>query len=155
MLGRFKKRDIEGGQFTFGERIMLGRIFREEEVPDIERTKQIIEVLHDKRVNTLQAIRLMPYALEVAKAFVAWIEREERECSVPPLEEAKQAGIETLAKNCGDMASVVDFAERFGWSFEQVYKMPYMDAFTLWKIDAERGKYQRRLQNVLKRKKGK
>lgn len=155
MLGHIKKRDIEAGQFNFGERIALGRIFREKNVPDIERTKQIIECLHNKKISTLQALRLLPYAIEVTKAFVAWIEREEKECTVPPLDEARQAGIDTLAQNCGDMASVVDFAERFGWSFEQVYKMPYMDVFTIWKIDAERGKYQRRLQNVLQRKKAK
>lgn len=153
MLGRFKKRDIMAGDMLFGERLELGHIFQQADTPDIERTKQVIRCLHEVTVSDKAALLLMPYAIEVAEAFVKWKEREEQECYVEPQEEARQAGVEKMAQACGDYAGVVDLAERFGYSFEQVYKMPYKDVFAIWKVDAERAKFQRRLHSVLQKKK--
>ncbi len=148
------KRDIAAGDFTFGERIQMGRIFdRSSQADDIERTKQLIECLHDKVIDDQEAENLLPYALEICDAYVNWRKREDSECYVPPQQEAQQAGVEQLAQEIGDMGGVVDMAERFGWSFEQVYKMPYLDVFTIWKVDAARAKFQRRLNKVLSKKK--
>lgn len=149
MLGHFKKRDIAGGDFLYGERIMLARIFQQKDIDDLERTKQIIEALHGFKPSNVVAAHLLPYALDICKAFLAWTEREEQECSVPPLPQATQAGVEQLTKEVGDMGNVVALAERFGFTFEQVYKMPYMDVFTIWKVDAAMAKYNRRLKKVL------
>ena len=147
------KRNIAAGDFTFGERIAMGRIFdTSKEMTDIERTKQVIYCLHDKTIDDREAEQWHEYALEVCEAYVGWVNRENQECSVPPQEEAIRAGIEQCAKECGDMACVVDMAERFGYSFEQVYKMPYIDVFTIWKVDAARARFRRRLDDVLARK---
>jgi len=158
MLKRFKKRDIEGGQFTFGERIMLGRIveaYTKEPCSDIELVKQVIEVLHDQQISDEGAAMLSGYTQKVLEAFLQWTRREAQECAVPQDNEAKQAGVDRLAEEIGDMGAVVDLAERFGWSFERVYKMPYLDVFTIWKVDAARAKFQKRLSEVLKRKRNK
>ena len=150
------KRDIAAGDFTFGERLQLGRIFSSDNKgDDIQRTKDIIECLHEKIIDDKEAEQWLPYALEVCEAYVQWRKREDTECYVPPQQEALQAGVEQLAQETGDMAGVVDLAERFGWSFEKVYKMPYLDVFTIWKVDASRAKFQRRLNEVLKNRKSK
>lgn len=151
-----EKRDIEGGAFNFGERIGMGRIFDpQNQDDDIQKTKALIELLHDKVIDDLEAENLLPYAVEICTAYVQWRSRENTECYIPPTQEATQAGIEQLAQETGDMAAVVDLAERFGWSFERVLKMPYLDVFTIWKVDASRAKFHRRLNEVLKNRKSK
>lgn len=155
---RRRDKDIESGRFYFGERIALGRICKravEQEAPDIDIAKDVIECLHDIRVSPFVAKLLMRYVELILNSFMAWMQREDAECYVPPQQEAMQAGVEQLAQETGDMAAVVDLAERFGWSFEQVLKMPYLDVFTIWKVDASRAKFQRRLNEVLKNRKSK
>ena len=150
------KRDIERGAFNFGERIGMGRIFSpQNQDDDIRKTKALIELLHDKVIDDREAENLLPYAEEICAAYIQWRNRENNECYVPPQQEALIAGVEQLAQETGDMAAVVDLAERFGWSFEQVLKMPYLDVFTIWKVDASRAKFQRRLNEVLKNRKSK
>lgn len=155
MLGLFRKRDIAAGDILFGEYIALGRILRAEGMNDIERTKAIVKTLHNKDVSDTIAMLLIPYGLQVAKAYVQWKERESQECSVQPQPEALQAGIDKLAEEVGDMATVVQFSERFGRTFEQVYNMPYLEVFAIWKVDAATARYQRRLDAVLKSRKDK
>lgn len=155
MLGLFRKRDIAAGDMLFGEYIALGRILRAEGMNDIERTKAIVKTLHNKDVSDTIALLLIPYGLQVAEGYIAWQEKENQECHVPPRPEATQAGIDQLAKEVGDMATVVQFAERFGRTFEQVYNMPYLEVFAIWKVDAATARYQRRLDAVLKSKKDK
>lgn len=155
MLGLFRKRDIAAGDMLFGEYIALGRIFRAEGINDIDRTKAIVKTLHNKDVSDTIALLLIPYGLQVAEAYVQWKERENQECSVQPQQEALQAGIDKLAEEVGDMATVVQFSERFGRTFEQVYNMPYLEVFAIWKVDAATARYQRRLDAVLKSRKDK
>ena len=155
MLGLFRKRDIAAGDMLFGEYIALGRILRAEGMNDIDRTKAIVKTLHNKDVSDTIALLLIPYGLQVAEAYVQWKERENQECNVPPQPEALQAGIDKLAEEVGDMATVVQFSERFGRTLEQVYNMPYLEVFAIWKVDAATARYQRRLDAVLKSRKGK
>lgn len=155
MLGLFRKRDIATGDMLFGEYIALGRILRAEGMNDIDRTKAIVKTLHNKDVSDTIALLLIPYGLQVAEAYVQWKERENQECSVQPQPEALQAGIDKLAEEVGDMATVVQFSERFGRTFEQVYNMPYLEVFAIWKVDAATARYQRRLDAVLKSRKDK
>ena len=155
MLGLFRKRDIAAGDMLFGEYIALGRILRAEGMNDIDRTKAIVKTLHNKDVSDTIALLLIPYGLQVAEAYVQWKERENQECNVQPQPEALQAGIDKLAEEVGDMATVVQFSERFGRTFEQVYNMPYLEVFAIWKVDAATARYQRRLDAVLKTRKDK
>lgn len=155
MLLRRRDKDIESGRFYFGERIALGRICKravEQEAPDIEIAKDVIECLHDIRVSSFAAKLLMRYVERILNSFMAWMQREDAECYVPPQQEAMQAGVKTFAEEAGDMAAVVDLAEKYGWTFEQVYRMPYMDVFAIWKVEAAKARYQRRLDKVIESK---
>ena len=152
MLGRFKKRDIMAGEMLFGERLELGHImeqYAKNPCSDIELTKQIILALHDQPVTDEGAAMLAKYAREVVDGYLAWKDRELKECMPPQEPEAVNAGVEQLAEEIGDHGAVVDLAERFGFTFEQVYKMPYKDVFTIWKVDAARARYRKRLDKVL------
>lgn len=152
MLGLLKKRNIREGDFTYGERIRLVQILKEEERDDISRVQDIIECLHGKRVSARSAERLTPYAVEISTELIEWLKREEKECSVPPQADAIKAGAQEYAAEVGDMGAVVDLAERFGKSFADVYAMPYTEVFAIWKVDAARARYNRRLEQVMKNK---
>lgn len=136
----------------FGERLQLAAILRDEERDDIERTRDMIECLHGVRPPKFIARLLIPYAVQVATSIINWLQREKNECSVPLLPDAQTAGAEQFAKNVGELGSIVQLADRFHCSFKQVYEMPYTEVFALWKFDAERAKFDRRLEKVIQSK---
>ena len=154
MLGHIRKRDIAGGDFTFGERLHIVQLLRDEERDDIERARDIIECLHNRRVSARSAARLMPYVVEIAEAMIEWLKREQNECSAPVKPEAIAAGAEQLTKEIGDMGAAVSLAERFGISLSDVYKMPYLEVFAIWRVDAAKARFEQRFEEVIKKKYG-
>lgn len=146
-----KERDIAGGNFTYGERIMLVRILTNDSLTDYEKTKQVIEVLHDTTLQPQELAFYAPYVAKVVQSINEWLKREQSECFVPPTPEQMQAGVEKFAEECGDMGGVVALAESRGWTFKQVLEMPYTDIFTIWKVEAAREKFDRRLSEQMKR----
>lgn len=154
MLGHLRKRDIAGGDFSFGERLQIVQLLRDEERDDIERARDILECLHGKRYSLRSTARLMPYVIEIAQSMIEWLKREQNECSAPIKPEAASAGAEQFAKEVGDMGSVVSLAERFGMSISEVYRMPYLEVFAIWKVDAARARFEQRLEQVIRRKNG-
>lgn len=147
-----KPRNIAEGEFTYGERIMLMRIMKED-MGDYERIKEIIQLLHDIEPEPQDAVNLTEYVAQIIKDFGGWLEREQRELFIPPTPEEERAGIKQLSDACGDMGNVVTLAEEFKCSFEEVYKKPYPEVFTILKVRTERAKYERRLSKEMLRKK--
>jgi hypothetical protein len=152
MFGLIRKRDIAGGQFTYGEYLRLVQIFSKDTLSDIEICKEVIECLHNKRVGLFSAIYLLPYCKEINEALLQWIEREKRECYVPPTSDQIAAGIDRMNKEIGVIGGVISIAEQFGWSFEHIYAMPYTDVFVINKRNAAVSRYQRREQQIIMRK---
>lgn len=148
-----KPRDIRGGDFSYGERIALARVLRNESLTDYQRVRETIQVLHDIEVTPEEAAGLTEYVTEIIEGFCEWIEREANELNIPPTADEIQAGVDRFAEACGDMGNVVGLAEQFHCTFEEVYKRPYLEVFTIQKIHTERTKYERRLTEVYSRKK--
>lgn len=158
MLGRFRERNIAAGDMTYGEYIQLCTILRQEQLNDLCITQQIVELLHGRKVSLYRAIGLLPYAKRVNDAIVEWIKREEIECYVAPTQEQQEAGIEKMAKECGELGAIVSLSETYQCSFEDVLKMPYTDVFAINKVNAQRALFERRYNKVMEaksRKKGK
>lgn len=133
----------------YGERIGLVRILSDTTLGEFGKAREIIKLLHDIDITPHDAASLDGYIVRIVQGLNAWLLREKNECYVPPLPEQMQAGIETMSKEIGDMGGVVAMAKQFCWTFEQVYKMPYTDVFTIWKVDAEREKYERRYHKIM------
>lgn len=145
-------RDIKSGAFTYGERIELERIIRAE-ISDYERIYEVVQCLHDVRIEPENAVALEPYVARVLTDIAEWIEREQKELYIPPTNEEIQAGIEEFAKACGTIGNVVSLAERFCCTFEEIYKRPYLEVYAILKVSAERTKFERRLNDVYRNKK--
>lgn len=148
MLGHIKKRDVRGGDILFGERIMLVRILSNSEINDVQRACEALECLHNRKFSLYEALRLMDYANEIRDAVEYWLEQEEKECAIEPSVEAKKADVDKLGREVGDMGSVVSLCDRFAMTPAEVYKLPYLDVFTIWKVDAAVARYNRRLEKV-------
>lgn len=133
----------------YGERIGLVRIMSDTTLSEFDKARETIKLLHDVDITPREASSIDGYIVRIIEGLNGWLAREKNECYVPPLPEQIQAGVEAMAKEVGDMGGVVSMAKQFGWTFEQVYKMPYMDVFTIWKVDAEREKYERRYHKVI------
>lgn len=145
-------RDIKSGDFTYGERIALGRLLAQEK-SEYQLIKGVIEILHEVEITPDDALNLREYVATIIEDFGKWLERENTELHIEPTPEEVQAGVEQLSKACGDMGVVVSLAEKYQCSFEQVYKMPYVEVFTIQKVGVERQKFERRLNEVYRRKK--
>lgn len=147
-----KLRDIKAGDFTYGERIQLGRIMADQEMGDYERIRQVILCLHEIDCTPQTASELADYVQSIIEGFAFWVEQERQQLYIPPTPEEMQAGIDQLSKACGDMGNVVTLAEAFHCSFEEIYNKPYPEVFTIQKIHTERAKYERRLNQVYLKK---
>lgn len=147
----FTKRDIAAGDFKYGERIQLVRVLSKEDSTDLDKLVGIMQVLHDITPSVKEAATLTDYAKYVLEELNKWLMREQQECYVAPTSEQTQAGIDKLTAEIGDMGGVVAIAEARGWTFEQVYNLPYTEVFTIWKVGAARERYERRYNEILKR----
>lgn len=147
-----KERDIAAGDFTYGERIELVRILSNKDATDFEKTRSIIELLHNAKMNAVQLASHAEYVSRIVRDLNGWLEREKQECYVEPTDEQKEAGIEKMIEEVGEISGIVYLAELRGWTFEQVLKMPYNEVFSIWKVDAARERFERRYSNLLKRK---
>lgn len=152
MFGLIRKRNIAGGEFTYGEYLQLVQIFSNEQQTDVEVCQAVMECLHNKRVGVFRAIYLLPYCKEINEALLQWIEREQSECSVPPTADQVAAGIDTMNKEIGAMGGIISVAEQFGWKLNDIYDMPYTDIFAINKRNAAISRYQRREQELIRRK---
>lgn len=152
MLKNTKPRNIKEGDMTYGERIELGRIMRNEDMSDYERIRQVVLCLHDIDVQPKEAAELAQYVLQVIEGLSFWVEQERQQLHIPPTPEETQAGIEEMGKAIGDLGNVVTLAEAFHCSFETIYKKPYTEVFAIQKVHTERAKYERRLNQVYIRK---
>lgn len=148
----FKERDIVAGDFTYGERIELVRILSNDDATDFEKTRDMIELLHDEKPTAEQLAMYAPYASRIAKGINEWLKREHQECYVEPTADQKDAGIEKYAQEVGEMGGIVYLAESRNWTFEQVLKLPYTEVFTIWKVEASRTRFDRRYSELLKRR---
>lgn len=147
-MKKIQLRKIAEGEFTYGERLELARILRDESMSEYSKAREIILCLHDIDMQPRELAELTPYIDKIVRDFGEWLEREHKAFYIPPTNEEKDAGIETLSKECGEMGNVVSLAEELHTTFEEVYKMPYLEYFARQKVHTERAKYERRLNKV-------
>lgn len=152
-MGKPILRDISEGDLTYGERIELGRIVRDENMGDYQRIKEVCQCLYDVEVTPEQAVHLTDHVAKVLTDIIDWMKKEQQEFYIPPTPEEERARIQDLTKACGDMGDVVSLAESFQCSFEEVYNKPYLEIFTIHKVHAERTRYERRLNKVYQERK--
>lgn len=143
-----EERDIAGGQFNYGERIQLARIFKKEDQGPYTLIADVIECLHGTRPTAEEAWENRDYVIKVREDFIKWLQLEAEQLHIDPTPEEIQAGIDKLTEECGDMGTLVSLAEKFQCPFEQIYKMPYTDVFTILKVQTARAKFDRRLTEV-------
>ncbi len=139
--------DIEGGDFTFMQRIEIGQALSSEK-DDIGKTLDCLHILLPsidwRRVNDI----LKWWNEVAAPALGRWFEKERLNLSMDATKEEKEAGIAEMYKRCGDMAVVMALAKDYGKDPDEVAGWKYSKVFNILFVDKERALFERKLQKV-------
>lgn len=144
--------DVMGGRCTYGEMVELGRVLDSNIARsgnEREAIKLIINVLHPEIIPAFDATTVS-YVKRVIDGVRFWREQEAEKLKYTPSAEEKQAGYEALAKITGPTGIASTIAEKFGVEGgpDAVFKWPYATVFSVLRIDLERYKFQKKLQDI-------
>lgn len=138
--------DIQGGDFTYAQRIELGQIFATE-MEEYERYKAVFKCLHDKVPKATP--QTLDYLKRVVEGLAGWVEKENTLLNYEPTSEELKAGIKQLSEEVGTMGTVLALARSCFVEPDEVLKWKYSKVFGILLVDLKQHKYQRRFNNVL------
>lgn len=144
-----EKRDIKGGDFTWGERIQLGKILADKDAPEMTKALNIIECLHGKDHPPIYT--LADYIEEIAEGLAFWVQQEQTLYLEHSAEEM-EAGYKQFSEAVGEMASIINVAKCYGKCPDEVLEWKYPTVFMHLKVEVESEKFNRRLQKVYEKK---
>lgn len=144
--------DVMGGRCTYGEMVELGRVLDSDTVRsgnELDSIKSLIQTLHPDIEPSINITNLK-YVSDIARAVRFWRVQEAEKLKYTPSAEEKQAGYEALAKITGPTGIASTIAEKFGVEGgpDAVFKWPYATVFSVLRIDLERYKFQKKLQDI-------
>jgi hypothetical protein len=139
-----RKIDIKGGQFTYAQRIELGRIMAgpgEETAKMIACMKCLVPGW--SFLNIRASIKWWP---EVVEGLHYWIQRENKELHKSPSAEERAAGIADLQRRVGYMGVVTTIAKEYGVDPDTVLSWKYGKVFNLLYTDMQRALFRERIE---------
>lgn len=143
-----KEIDIKAGAMTFGQRIELGKIFSNQDLPEIEKFCQTFECLHDIRPKAKDFSKYVPYFTRIAEGMLHWAEMESTHLKHEPTPKQVAAGIKKLSEKTGDMGTVISLASRFTYTLDEVLLLNYSVVFVILLDDLEKYKYEKRFMEM-------
>lgn len=149
VIGRL---DVAGGSFTYGNRIALGEIFRDEDRSSYRKMKDAFIELYGWSpllIPLRRRVRVMTKMLEDIKG---WLDRERQLLTFEPEPDQITAGIHELAKAVGDMGTVKAIAKAYSQDPDAVLKWEYAKVFGILFTDLEEHKYEKRYNKVIDEK---
>lgn len=150
-MGKIQKYIIRDGQFTFGQRIELGRIVSNPQTTEWFKMKACFECLHPGYVIQWN-VEEMAYWEEILKGIEWWVRREKKELKYVPTAEEYAAGIEILTLRVGEMSTICAMAEKFSRDPDEILEWKYGKVFNILFTNLQSYLYKDRLDKQIKRK---
>lgn len=146
------KIDIKAGNCSFGQYIGLKKLIRSA-TDEVEIVEGLFKELHNYNIKPSEYLKAVPYINEISDAMLYWQEQENALLNYEPTQEEKNAGIEQLSKNIGELATIKALAKDYSqdpdyilenWKWGKVFGILYSDLETY--------KYQERYRKAFEKK---
>lgn len=144
--------NIQGGEFTYGNRIALADIFKDEGKTEYQKMKEAFREIYGYSCRWLPRKKRYRTLIGIVEGFSEWIKRENTVLDYKPTQDQLRAGIEQYSKAVGSMSTVHAIAERFSEDPDTVLRWDYAKVFGILFVDLERYKYQQRERKVIDEK---
>lgn len=141
--------DIAGGAFTYGNRIALGDIFRDDSRSTYQKMRDAFVELYGWSPRLLPIGRRVKALRRVVDEFKGWLEKEQQLLTFEPEPDQITAGIKELAKKVGDMGTVKALAKAYSQDPDVILRWEYSKVFGILFTDLEEYKYEKRYNKVI------
>lgn len=133
--------DIQGGAFTYGNRIAIGQIFNDGSLTEYQRLKAAHKELYGYSCRWLPLRRRYKRLMAIVEGVSYWCQIEAQELAYTPTADEIAAGIDDLRKKVGDLATIEAIAEKFSKDPDEVLQWSYSKVFGFLRTDLLRNKY--------------
>lgn len=150
---RLREFKYEEGTFTYGQRIGVGEILRNEDASEYQRLKDCWKELYG------WPARLMPPKMRVARlnrmleGIKYWVELEAQTLKYDPTPEQERAGIKNMFAQVGHMGTVKALAEKFGKDPDIVLGWEWAKVYGILHADLKEYEYEQRYTRIMSSKK--
>lgn len=132
---RIREWNYKEGEFTYGQRIMIGQILSDQERSWYQRLKACWKELYGWNARLLiPALRVRMFD-RMTEGIRYWVDLEQKTLKYEPTTDEQRAGILELNAEVGHMGTIKALAEKFGvdpdiiltWKWGKVYGILYAD----------------------------
>ena len=148
----FGRLDVEGGRFTYGNRIAVGIIFNNREMSDYKKLLALYKEFFGYTARVLPRRRRFAVLDRLSEGLQEWMAKERQMLHYEPKDEEKKAGIDEYSRKVGDMATIKALAKEYGQDPDSVLRWEYSKVFGILYANLEEHKYHERYQKVLDEK---
>lgn len=149
----FQRIDVKGGEFTFSQRLDMGAILAQKDKPEHEMFLETIKCLYGREpvgvVEYREAFKLWQEAVE---GLAFWVKVEAEQLKYHPTADEKDAGIDRFSSEVGELGTVYSIAKAFGKDPDEILLWKYGKVFGYLRGQKAEADFQRRYQDVMKRK---
>lgn len=141
----FGTRNVAAAEFTYAQRIELGKIFGDEQRSEYRRLVDAYKVLYG------YSPRWLPFAFRYRRLqrlledFGRWIEIEQAQLDYKPDAAEIAAGVEELGKRIGAMGTLKALAKAYSTQPDKVLRWGYATVFGILYTDLQEYYYNKRL----------
>lgn len=146
--------DIQGGAFTYGNRIALAQIFSEDSLTEYQRLKAAHKELYGYSCRWLLPRPRYKRLMAIVEGVSYWCQLEAQELAYTPTADEVAAGIEDLQKKVGDLATIEAIAEKFSKDPDDVLRWSYSKVFGFLRTDLLRNKYMEKYHKQMSKRNG-
>lgn len=140
------------GTFTYGQRIGVGEILRNDDLTEYQRLAACWKELYG------WPARLMPPKMRVARlnrmleGIKYWVELEAQTLKYEPTPEQERAGIKNMFAQVGHMGTVKALAEKFGKDPDIVLGWEWAKVYGILHADLKEYEYEQRYTRIMSSK---
>lgn len=145
------KLDLQGGRFTYGNRIAVGMIFSGEG-SEYRKMKALHKELYGYSCRWLPLRWRVKRFKAIAEALKLWVEREQQMLDYTPTADEQAAGLDQFNAEIGSMGTIKALAKAYSKDPDEVLQWDYAKVFEILRTDLAEVKFNRRFQAVVKRK---
>lgn len=150
---RLREFKYEEGTFTYGQRIGIGEILRNEDASEYQRLKDCWKELYG------WSPRLMPRRMRKRRfdrmidGIRYWVDLEAETLKYDPTPDQERAGIKNMFAQVGHMGTVKALAEKFGKDPDVILSWEWAKVYGILHADLKEYEYERRLTRIMSKPK--
>lgn len=151
VLGRV---NMDAGEFTYGNRIVLGQIFGSEcecegavaeNAHYLEQLRASHKEIYGYSARWLPVRKRLRRYREIVEGLTAWVKLEQIELHQEPTNEELSAGVKAYSEKVGDTATVLALADQFKCDPDTIRGWKYAKVFECLVADFQKAQYEERL----------